>query len=50
MKKVTINEQVLHEVVAEFTPVFKKIPNFLKSAPTNIEGALRLLSVPSGRF
>jgi hypothetical protein len=30
--------------------VFKKRPNFLNSAPTSTEGALRLLSVPSGRF
>jgi hypothetical protein len=30
--------------------VFKKRPNFLNSAPTNKEGALRLLSAPSGRF
>ena len=34
----------------EITPVFKKRPNFLNSAPTSIEGALRLLSAPSGRF
>jgi hypothetical protein len=32
------------------TPVFNKRLNFLSSAPTNIEGALRLLSAPSGRF
>jgi hypothetical protein len=30
--------------------VFKKRPNFLNSSPTSIEGALRLLSAPSGRF
>jgi hypothetical protein len=30
--------------------VFKKRPNFLNSSPTSKEGALRLLSVPSGRF
>jgi hypothetical protein len=30
--------------------VFKKRPNFLKSSPTSIEGTLRLLSAPSGRF
>jgi hypothetical protein len=30
--------------------VFKKRPNFLNSAPTSIESALRLLSVPIGRF
>jgi hypothetical protein len=29
---------------------FKKRPNFLNSAPTSTEGALRLLSTPSGRF
>jgi hypothetical protein len=30
--------------------VFKKRPNFLNSAPTSTEGALRLLGAPSGRF
>jgi hypothetical protein len=30
--------------------VFKKRPNFLNSAPTSTEGALRLLRAPSGRF
>src|SRR5215469_446420 len=30
--------------------VFKKNPNFLNSSPTSTEGALRLLSAPSGRF
>jgi hypothetical protein len=30
--------------------VFKKRPNLLNSAPTSTEGALRLLSAPSGRF
>jgi len=30
--------------------VFKKRPNFLNSSPTSKEGALRLLSAPSGRF
>jgi hypothetical protein len=30
--------------------VKKKSPNFLNSAPTSIEGALRLLSALSGRF
>jgi hypothetical protein len=30
--------------------VFKKRPNFLNRAPTSTEGALRLLSAPSGRF
>jgi hypothetical protein len=30
--------------------VFKKRPNFLNSAPTSTEGALRLLSALSGRF
>jgi hypothetical protein len=30
--------------------VFKKRPNFLNSAATSKEGALRLLSAPSGRF
>jgi hypothetical protein len=30
--------------------VFKRRPNFLNSAPTIIEGALRLLSAPSARF
>jgi hypothetical protein len=30
--------------------VFKKRQNFLNSAPTITEGALRLLSAPSGRF
>ena len=30
--------------------MFKKRPNFLNSAPTRNEGALRLLSAPSGRF
>jgi hypothetical protein len=30
--------------------VFKKRLNFLYSAPTSTEGALRLLSAPSGRF
>ena len=30
--------------------VFKKRLNFLNSAPTSIENALRLLSAPGGRF
>jgi hypothetical protein len=30
--------------------VFKNRPNFLNSAPTSTEGALRLLSAPSGTF
>ena len=30
--------------------VFKKRPNFFNSAPTSTEGALRLLTAPSGRF
>jgi hypothetical protein len=30
--------------------VFKKRRNFLNSSPTSTEGALRLLSAPSGRF
>jgi hypothetical protein len=30
--------------------VFKKRPNFLNSAPTSIESALRLLCAPSVRF
>jgi hypothetical protein len=30
--------------------VFKKRPNFLNSSPTSKEGALRLLSAPSGTF
>jgi len=30
--------------------VFKKSPNFLNNAPTGTEGALRLLSAPSGGF
>jgi hypothetical protein len=30
--------------------VFKKRLTFLNSSPTSIEGALRLLSAPSGRF
>ena len=30
--------------------VFKKRPNFLNRSPTSTEGALRLLSAPSGRF
>jgi len=30
--------------------VFKKRPNFLNSAPTSIESALRLLTAPSVRF
>jgi hypothetical protein len=30
--------------------VFKKRLNFLNSSPTSREGALRLLSAPSGRF
>jgi hypothetical protein len=30
--------------------VFKKRPNFLNCSPTSTEGALRLLSAPSGRF
>jgi hypothetical protein len=30
--------------------VFKKRPNFLNSSPTSKEGALRLLSTPSGTF
>ena len=30
--------------------VFKKRLNFLNSAPTSTEDALRLLSAPSGRF
>jgi hypothetical protein len=30
--------------------VLKKRKNFLNSSPTNKEGALRLLSAPSGRF
>jgi hypothetical protein len=33
-----------------YKPVLKKRQNFLKSSPTSIEGALRLLSAPSGRF
>jgi hypothetical protein len=33
-----------------YTSVFKKMPNFLNSSPTSTEGALRLLSAPSGRF
>jgi hypothetical protein len=32
------------------TSVFKKRSNFLNGAPISIEGALRLLRVPSGRF
>jgi hypothetical protein len=32
------------------TPEFKKRPNFSNSAPTSKEGALQLLSAPSGRF
>ena len=34
----------------ENTPVFEKRSNFLNSVPTSKEGALRLLSAPSGRF
>ena len=30
--------------------MFKKRPNFLNSTPTSTEGALRLLSPPSGGF
>jgi hypothetical protein len=30
--------------------LFKKRPNFLNSAPTSTESALRLLSAPSVRF
>jgi hypothetical protein len=30
--------------------VFKKRMNYLNSSPTSIEGVLRLLSAPSGRF
>ena len=33
-----------------YTLVFKKRLNVLNSAPTSIQGALRLLSAPSGRF
>jgi hypothetical protein len=34
----------------EVRGVFKKRPNFLNSAPTSKESALRLLSAPSVRF
>jgi hypothetical protein len=34
----------------EYTTAFKKRPNFLNSAPSSKEGALRLLSAPSGMF
>jgi hypothetical protein len=30
--------------------VFKKSPNFLNSTPTSTEGAIQLLSAPSGSF
>ena len=48
-------QSISHEVCSHLqffihTPVFKKRPNFLNSAPTSIEGAIRLLSAPSGRF
>jgi len=36
--------------ITEVRGVFKKRPNFLNSAPTSIESALRLLSAHSGRF
>ena len=44
--------QPLHSVVTtnKIRGVFKKRPNFLNSAPTGTEGALRLLSAPSGKF
>jgi hypothetical protein len=44
--------QLLHSVVTKnnIRGVFKKRPNFLNSAPTSTECALRLLSAPSGRF
>jgi hypothetical protein len=35
---------------SELQGMFKKTPNFLNSAPTSIESALRLLSAPSVRF
>jgi hypothetical protein len=37
-------------IIPDIRGVFKKRPNFLNSAPTSTEGALRLLSTPSGRL
>jgi len=36
--------------MSPYRGVFKKIPNFLNSAPTSTESALRLLSAPNVRF
>jgi hypothetical protein len=41
---------IIHAGMYVYMPVFKKRLNFLNSVPTRIEGALRLLSAPSGRF
>jgi hypothetical protein len=44
---------ILYLAVGEISSiqgVFKKRQNFLNSAPTSKEGAMRLLSAPSGRF
>ena len=37
-------------IVMVIRGVFKKRPNFLNSAPTSTESALRLLGAPSVRF
>ena len=39
-----------HTLKSENTPAFKKRPTVLNSAPTSKEGALQLLSAPSGKF
>ena len=46
----TAYESLLNNPLNLDTPVFKKRPDFLNSSPTSKEGALRLLSAPSGRF
>jgi hypothetical protein len=38
------------DIVNDNATVLKKRPNFLNSAPTKTEGALRLRSAPSDRF
>jgi hypothetical protein len=49
-------EKPLHELqysvvnVARNTTLFKKRPNFLNSAPTSTDSAMRLLRAPSVRF
>jgi hypothetical protein len=41
---------VHYQLLLVIRSVFKKRPNFLNSAPTSTESALRLLSAPSIRF